>query len=68
MLLAVRRNTPDSGPASLQSGCPYDCSVSNICAASASAMAISASSRRKYCSTDNYDNCPVFLAKILRIR
>jgi len=44
--------------------CPFN--DSSICAASFSAMAIDNQKRARYCSTDNYDNCPLFLAKILR--
>jgi len=68
MLLAVLRNRRDIGPVSQQSGCPYDCLVTDICAASLSSMTISAGSRQIYCSNDNYDNCPIFLAKSLRRR
>ena len=48
--------------------CPYGDRETNICSASLSAMAIGHSTRREYCSNDNYDNCPIFLAKNLRRR
>ncbi len=48
--------------------CPFSETESNICSASLSAMVIGPTKRRNYCSTDDYDNCPVFLAKILRKR
>ena len=68
MLLTILRSRADIGRFSQQASCPYDCSVTDICAASLSSMPISSGSRQQYCSTDNYDNCPVFLAKILRRR
>ncbi len=68
MFLAEILSIAAFGVSSQQTNCPYDCSVSGICAASLSSMAISSESRRIYCSTENYDNCPVFLAKSLRRR
>ena len=44
--------------------CPFN--DASVCAASFSSMAIDNQKRARYCSTDNYDNCPLFLAKILR--
>ena len=48
--------------------CPYGDIETNICMASLSAMVIGPGKRRDYCSNDNYDNCPIFLAKNLRRR
>jgi hypothetical protein len=48
--------------------CPFSETETNICLASLSAMVIGPSNRREYCSNDNYDNCPIFLAKSLRRR
>lgn len=48
--------------------CPFGATKVNICSASLSAMVIGPRNRQDYCSTDNYDNCPIFLAKILRKR
>lgn len=48
--------------------CPYSETESNICMASLSSMIIGPDNRMNYCATDNYDNCPVFLARILRKR
>ncbi len=46
--------------------CPYhDISV-NICSASLSSISVDKTRRACYCSTDNYDNCALFLAKTLR--
>lgn len=47
------------------SNCPYDM-VSGRCGASLSLMVISSGSRGRFCATEDYDNCPVFLAKMLR--
>ena len=47
-----------------ETACPFN-GVS-VCTASFSSMAIDNTKRASYCSTDNYDNCPLFLAKILR--
>lgn len=48
--------------------CPFSETETNICLASLSAMVIGPGNRREYCSNDNYDNCPIFLAKSLRRR
>ena len=48
--------------------CPFGETKTNICLASLSSMVIGSSNRRDYCSNDNYDNCPIFLAKSLRRR
>ena len=48
--------------------CPFGETETNICLASLSAMVIDLGKRRDYCSNDNYDNCPIFLAKNLRRR
>jgi hypothetical protein len=44
--------------------CPYNkCSV---CAASFSNLRIDPLKNQNFCSSENYDDCPIFLAKILR--
>jgi hypothetical protein len=48
--------------------CPFEETKTNICMASLSAMVIGPSNKQEYCSNDNYDNCPIFLAKSLRRR
>jgi len=48
--------------------CPFGKAKTNFCLASLSAMVIGPNSRQEYCSNDNYDNCPIFLAKSLRRR
>lgn len=44
--------------------CPYNkCSV---CAASFSQLRIDTLRNKYYCSSENYDDCPLFLSKLLR--
>jgi hypothetical protein len=43
--------------------CPYN--GINVCMASFSSMAID-TKKANCCSTDDYDNCPIFLSKVLR--
>ena len=45
-------------------GCPYN--GNTVCTASVSSMQLDTVRRAHCCNTDNYDNCPIFLAKILR--
>jgi hypothetical protein len=47
-------------------GCPFCDSRKDTCAASVSSMVIAPHTRHLYCSHENFDNCPVFLARILR--
>ena len=49
---------------SAETTCPFH--DASVCAASFSSMAIDSQKRDSYCGTDNYDNCPLFLSKILR--
>jgi hypothetical protein len=44
--------------------CPYN--GNTVCTASVSSMPLDTLRRAHCCTTDNYDNCPIFLAKILR--
>ncbi len=46
--------------------CPFGSSESGVCAASLSSMVIGTSRRQEYCSGDDYDSCPIFLARMLR--
>lgn len=68
MIATISRTRADHRKAVQQSNCPYECTATDKCAASLSSMTISLGSRLIYCSTENYDNCPVFLAKSLRRR
>ncbi len=45
--------------------CPYSGS-SDICSASLSSLSPSASVKSAFCESEDYDSCPLFLAKILR--
>jgi hypothetical protein len=44
--------------------CPYD--GYSVCIASLSSMVIDNQRRENCCCTENYDNCPIFLSKVLR--
>jgi len=47
--------------------CPY-LDVSDGCNAAFSGLVPSHRMRRKHCANEDYDNCPIFLAKVLRGR
>lgn len=47
-----------------ETACPYN--GVNVCMASFSSMVIDTYQRESCCSTDDYDNCPIFLSKVLR--
>ena len=49
-----------------ESICPYN--GINVCMASLSSMVINSWNNERYCSNENYDNCPLFLSKVLRRR
>jgi len=46
--------------------CPYETGSSNYCAVSIMTVATNSYQKMKYCWTDNYDCCPLFLSKVLR--
>jgi hypothetical protein len=46
--------------------CPFIDGVTSICGASLSSMIVGPHNRREYCLSENYDNCPLFLAKVMR--
>jgi hypothetical protein len=46
-------------------GCPYN--GINTCMASLSSMLLNDEKRADCCGTENYDDCPIFLSKILRV-
>ncbi|GAB4421127.1 MAG: hypothetical protein OHK0032_16900 [Thermodesulfovibrionales bacterium] len=50
-----------------ESRCPY-CDRSDMCTASIGFMLPTANEKATYCDTEDYDNCPIFLAKVLRRR
>ncbi|MFH1702801.1 MAG: hypothetical protein ABIB41_05125 [Nitrospirota bacterium] len=47
-----------------ETSCPYR--GGNICHASISSMLIDEDIKENYCDNENYDNCPIFLSKVLR--
>jgi hypothetical protein len=49
-----------------ETACPYN--GIKICMASFSSMSIDSREREVCCDTENYDNCPIFLSKVLRRR
>ena len=53
-----------SGHAGYETACPYG--GVDICMASFSSMVIDNHKRKNCCRTDNYDDCPIFLSKLLR--
>jgi hypothetical protein len=46
--------------------CPYRSTHSVYCSASIMRAAVSKRQSEAYCSTENFDCCPVFLGKVLR--
>ncbi|MEK6528243.1 MAG: hypothetical protein AABZ36_05095 [Nitrospirota bacterium] len=50
----------------LEVSCPYRNIEIEICTAAISAMRLSPIARLTYCDNESHDNCPVFLAKVLR--
>jgi hypothetical protein len=48
-----------------KSVCPYN--GFNTCRASLSSMMIDKRQQEDYCTDENYDTCPIFLAKMLRM-
>ncbi len=47
-------------------GCPYLTLPSNTCRAALSSMTIDRQKRGRFCSTENYDNCLLFLSRLIR--
>jgi hypothetical protein len=47
-----------------ETGCPYN--GIKTCMASLSSMLIDDEKRAGCCGTENYDDCPIFLSKVLR--
>lgn len=48
--------------------CPYNTAESVFCSASVMTVAINTRRKALYCCTEDYDHCPLFLAKMLRGR
>jgi len=49
-----------------QALCPYHDTLLNVCNASLSFIVIDGTRHASYCSSDNFDNCALFLSKTLR--
>jgi hypothetical protein len=47
--------------------CPFISASATVCEASLSSMVIRSNDRRRFCDGDNYDDCPLFLSKMLRV-
>ncbi|MDQ7787944.1 MAG: hypothetical protein RDU01_10065 [Thermodesulfovibrionales bacterium] len=60
----IRTKAENSRIMAFDTGCPYN--GKTVCMASLSSMIIDGNRRAACCSTDNYDNCPIFLSKVLR--
>jgi hypothetical protein len=48
--------------------CPFSDAATNVCAASLSSMVVRPHNRKAYCFSENYYNCPMFLARMMRKR
>ena len=59
---------PDCRQAGFEVSCPYCNIETEICMAALSTMRLGPTTRLTYCDNENYDYCPVLLAKILRRR
>ena len=62
--LAAEKDEKSAGVHEL--GCPYRTEKSTHCSVSIMTVAIDDRRRAAYCCTEDYDRCPLFLAKVLR--
>ncbi len=46
--------------------CPYGDILADVCRASVSSMKLGLTGSLKSCTSEDYDGCPIFLAKLLR--
>jgi hypothetical protein len=46
--------------------CPYVPTTKDFCSASVMAVPINDRTRDNYCRSEDFDRCPLFLAKVLR--
>ena len=53
-------------PGAFATTCPYESKTGHSCAASVMTVITSTFQKTTYCWTDDYDHCPMFLAKVLR--
>ncbi len=61
-ILTVRSDKSES--VDYEKACPYN--RVNICIASLTSLLLDEQRKADCCNTENYDGCPIFLAKILR--
>jgi hypothetical protein len=59
----AQKNTPTS-----ESICPYQPLKNSLCSASVMPVRIDNQKRSLCCDTEDFDQCPIFLAKVLRGR
>ena len=55
-----------SKPIDYERACPYN--GINICMASITSLPLDKQKKADCCSTENYDDCPIYLSKLLRTR
>jgi hypothetical protein len=55
-------------PHGSESLCPFRPSTSIFCSTSIMTVAIDSRKRSTYCNTEDFDRCPIFLARVLRGR
>jgi hypothetical protein len=48
--------------------CPYEDVIADVCRASITSMKLGVKAGFKFCAGEEYNGCPIFLAKILRTR
>jgi len=51
-----------------EASCPYEDIVTDVCSASVSSMKLGLIMGLRFCAGEDYDGCPIFLAKILRTK
>jgi hypothetical protein len=69
MQIAQATTVNNSRSAGVQgTACPHGAGAGTFCAVSIMTVVMSSYQKTTYCWTDNYDNCPMYLAKILRGR
>ena len=51
-----------------EASCPYEDIIADVCRASVSSMKLGLIAGLRFCTGEDYDGCPIFLAKILRAR
>jgi hypothetical protein len=69
MQISQMTGEKDTGSIGVQmSTCPHGTASGYFCSASIMTVVLSNYQKTTYCWTDNYDCCPLFLAKVLRER